>query len=445
MKKRLIYLAAFVLAGIISVTALPVASASGSTDYIITNAYENVDWDTWNAYKAQLHCHTIASDGAVQLNDVVEISYNLGYDILAVTDHAIVHKGWNVVPQTVPIFRLVKYDRTQMSDVIPVTEERYQEILNGVGRGGRGMLDVEMGIELNGAVPSNSHVNGFFADYGQGLLGVDGDYETPVRENGEAGGITFLDHLGSYIEYRQDKEPLMEDSETHINKFAKIFLDYPSCVGMDISSGISNHPFSDTKLYDNILQRTIPNGVTPWGFSFSDAHTENQYDIAYTVHMMTELTNADLRRSMEEGTFFGISRYARHELGADFAGEGPNPIVTRIDVNEAENRITLECDYYDKVVWVANGVEIATGESIDLNEHEGEFTCYVRAYLTGPGGICYVQPFTILEKDSSYTPVYVPDEYDYADFLRDFTMFLDALIFKNSIVVDILKGLLLGL
>ena len=40
--------------------ALPVcASPRGFT---ITSPYDAVDWDAWDAYKAQLHCHTTASD-----------------------------------------------------------------------------------------------------------------------------------------------------------------------------------------------------------------------------------------------------------------------------------------------------------------------------------------------------------------------------------------------
>ena len=161
--------------------------------------------------------------------------------------------------------------------------------------------------------------------------------------------------------------------------------------------------------------------------------------------MMTGLTNDELRRSMEEGTLFSIARYAQHELGAGFEGVGPVPMVTRVSIDENDNAITLETENADKVVWVANGVEIATGNTIDLNDYEDQITCYVRAYLTGPGGCCFVQPFTIVEEGTTLQPVEVPDEYLYPDFLRDFVMVLDKLVFQNSLIVKLLKEYALGL
>lgn len=46
---------------------LPVAGittlASDGKNYIITNPYEDVDGDTWVAYKTRLHSHSNAGDG----------------------------------------------------------------------------------------------------------------------------------------------------------------------------------------------------------------------------------------------------------------------------------------------------------------------------------------------------------------------------------------------
>ncbi len=146
MKRRTMKLISFFL--LIAVLLAPLslsAAAAGTKSYDISSPYEKVNWDTWNAYKTQLHCHTLASDGDIQPAEVVETCYGLGYDILAITDHATLNRGWNTAPQTVPIFRLVKYERTKMAEIIPLTEARYQEILTGADRGGKGMLDVPLG------------------------------------------------------------------------------------------------------------------------------------------------------------------------------------------------------------------------------------------------------------------------------------------------------------
>ena len=68
------------------VTVLP-AFAAEKEDFTITNPYENVDWDSWGAYKTQLHCHTIASDGFQPIKEAIADYYSLDYDIVAITDH----------------------------------------------------------------------------------------------------------------------------------------------------------------------------------------------------------------------------------------------------------------------------------------------------------------------------------------------------------------------
>lgn len=437
-----LFLAILILFGAASISSF---AALGDRQYVITDPYAQVDWDAWNAYKTQLHVHTNASDGYVPVAQVVEDHYALDFDILAISDHATLHRGWTVAPTTVPLMRFIKRDRTKMAPIVPLTQERSDEITNGVGRNGRGMLDVTTGVELNGGVPSNSHLNGYFAEYGQGLFGVDGDYETPARENGLLGGITFLDHLGNYTRTLIDNDPTLSDSPKHVNKFTNIFLNYPSCVGTGINSGEDTHTKYDRKLYDNILQKTIPYGVVPWSFTFSDAHDLGQWDRAFTVHMMTELTVPDLRRSMEEGTFFSVSRYARAELGDDFLGEGPVPAVTEIAVDHEENTITLTGENYDNIVWVANGEEIATGETIDINDYEDQVTCYVRAYLTGPGGICYVQPFTVIEEGVTLEKEEIAPTNDRSTALRSLVTFLDDFFFQWNPIVKLFKKYALGL
>lgn len=423
--------------------AIPV-QATGTRDYTIDSPYKDVNWNTWHTLKAALHTHTIASDGASDLNESVEKHYELGFDILAVTDHMIVHRRWDTVPQTVPIMNLMKRERNQGRKVTPVTPERYQDILDGVGRDGRGMLDVPMGIELNGAVPSNSHVNGLFADYGQGLIGIDGDYETPVREVEKRGGITFLNHVGTFTKAYAKDDPSISKKPIIVNKFARIFLDYPSCVAMDINSGTDTNTRYDRILWDEVLQKTIPHGRNVSAISFSDGHGLEQFDRAFSLMMMPENTVEALRTCMETGAFFPVATYACYELGNDFRGEGPTPAVTRVTVDQQENRITLEGIHYDAVTWVADGNIIATGNTIDLNDYEDDLGCYVRAYLTGSGGICYTQAFVLSAPDVVIQPQRIPRTLDYSVFLRTLTNFLETAFLQRSVVFGLLRFVLLG-
>lgn len=424
-----------ILSVILTFSFASVAFAASNVDYTIGNPYESVNWDTWHAYKTQLHCHTTASDGASNIDETIEAYYAADYDILALTDHMTLGVRWDEKPQVVSLMRLVKSKRTGFAALTPLTTERREEILTGVGRNGKGMLEVTTGIELNGAVPNNSHLNGYFSDYGQGLIGIDGDYETPVREVGARGGITFLDHLGDYTKAWEDYE--LSHDETFIRKFSKIFLENPSCVGTGINSAKDIQTAADRILYDEILQVTVPRGVVPWSFSFSDSHSDtiDQIDRAFTVHMMPEQTVEALRTSMEDGTFFPVCRYARYELGEDYEGVGAVPAVNRITVDNEKDTITLDVENYNKIVWVADGVEIAEGNTLSIDEYGDVIGSYVRAYVVGDGGVLYVQPFTVTRPGDTVLKDDVKPVYTYSNFFRDLVTFLDEYIFSEDSVV----------
>ena len=67
--KKLIALA---LAGAMTFSCSIVAFASDGIDYTINSPYATVDFSTWGQYKADLHCHTTASDGDVDMVDMIE-------------------------------------------------------------------------------------------------------------------------------------------------------------------------------------------------------------------------------------------------------------------------------------------------------------------------------------------------------------------------------------
>ncbi|MDR1464619.1 MAG: PHP domain-containing protein [Oscillospiraceae bacterium] len=426
MKHRIL---AALLTGALLLSVLSVA-ASAAPAYQIGNPYAAVNWDAWKGYKTQLHCHTNVSDGEVPLNEQVEEHYRLGYDALCITDHMSLGVPWNQIPKTVPFMRLVKYSRTQMLPIAPLTDERRQEMLTGVGRDGQPMLEVTQGVELNGAVPSNSHLQGWFCDYGQGKIGVDGDYETPVKGVQAAGGLSSLNHIGDTSKADVSDDPLnfYQENPKWANKLSNIFIQYSALIGMDINSGEDTHTKYDSILYDQILQKVIPYGRTPWAFTYSDAHSPGQFDRAFTVHMMPELNLTALRKSMETGAFFSVARYARLEVDEDFVGQGAVPKVTRITVSEADAKITIDAQYADTIVWISDGKEIARGATLDIAANDAKIGCYVRAYLTGSGGILYVQPFTVLRAGQPLAKEPIPKVFDYSNVLR---FLADAITFLS--------------
>lgn len=453
------------------------AAEKSVKNYVIDNPYEDVDWDSWKAYKTQLHSHTNASDAYPTIHEYVQEHYDLDYDIVALTDHGTINWGWNKEPETVPLMRLIKYERTHMDDIIPLTDEEYNSYINGTAASTRrthqnGMLDVPLGIELNMATPiSDCHLTGYFADYGQGYAGVYGDYETPAREVKKRGGITMLSHVGEFLypigfEDTADHAGQLND-EYYANKFARIFMENPgSCVGMGVNSADDQFTRCDRILYDQILQKTIPNGVLPWAFCFADSHKIEVMDISYTMMYMKDLSIEEFRRCMEKGEFFSVSRYSNGiELNGmkewpefdvnkvDTYLKNPMPMITKVTVDQENDTISVEGTNFDRITWVSDTNVIKREENIkdgkatlDLHASDllNEPNLYVRFYVTGSDGICYSQPFVLNVEGEEFESVEVPETHDISTFLRSFVTVVDVIFFKFNPIIWAFKYFALG-
>lgn len=454
------------------------AVKSAEKNFDITDPYADVDWDEWGAYKTQLHSHTNTSDGYLTIHEYVQKHYDMNYDVAALTDHGTLNRGWNAEPQLIPLMRLVKYERTKMADIIPLTDSEYSSYINGTaGSPARthtnGMLDVPLGIELNMATPfADCHLTGYFAEYGQGLAGVFGDYETPAKGVREAGGITMLSHVGEYV-YMNGTSPEhvgQPVDEYYADKFARLFIENQgSSVGMGINSSHDEHTRCDRILYDQVLQKTIPNGVVPWSFTFADSHTEASINYAYTMNLMPELTMDNFRKSMENGQFFSVSHFSN---GVELNGmkEMPNfdeekvmesesyrldntPMVTRVTVDRENDSIIIEGTNFDEITWVSDGNVIKresniAGGNAALSLHASDLldepSLYVRFYITGSNGICYSQPFVLNVEGESFEPADVPETRDLPYYLRKTVTVLDWTLFKFNPIIWAFKYFALG-
>lgn len=384
---------------------LPVGAFAGQVSYEITSPYETVDWDAWNQYQAMLHAHTLYSDGTMDVKDVVEEYYRLGYDILAITDHGVVNKGWNRVPDVLDLIGYNQY----INDFKPMSQERYEEItIEGAGRDGRPMLDVAYGIELNALVMRKNHINGFFVDYGNGILGEEENYETVIAGNSAAGGITFINHPGDFICASRD-ESRARDLE-QLKVFIDPLMKYDSCVGIEIFNLRDTVDRADRILWDTILQYAIPQGKNVWGFANDDSHALEDIDVTRDIMLMPELSNEALRTAMENGTFFACSRYAHIEMGEDFIGEGEYAKISEVIVDDDADVISVDASNYDVIEWIADGEVIATGDTLNLKQYSDEIGCYVRFQIKNEGGIVCSQPFVCDDGDMSDDAVEYPEE-----------------------------------
>lgn len=520
--------------------------------FSIDNPYKNVKFSEWKAYKTQLHCHTTASDGYLKVADAIEYYYNLDYDAIAFTDHGTNGLGWDTEPDIVPIMRAIKKERTggAYASINPLSKEDYNAYLTGTkttyskadflktnaysqseygftnnanadkyltgntlnddgtfrrtNKGG--MTDILLGNELNMATPiCDCHLTHYWCEYGQGLAGVYGDYETPAAKSSEDGGVVMLSHVGEYVYPDKDSydHTGKKVDEYFVNKFAKVFLDNPvggskpgSAAGMGINSATDAHTRCDRILYDQILQKTIPNGVTPWGFTFSDSHNLYSMNDAYTMMLIpdwSEMNNAArntmMRTCMENGEFFSVSHYSnafeldgekewpgspchKEENGSERENDWPDedilmmndtPMVTNLIVDDETDTITVYAKNADRIVWVSDGNVVKRTENAEADEngistfeiclHEdglkNDINLFIRFYVTGEQGICYSQPMVLHELDSQgneipFEKVDVPKTHDTPAFLRALVTAFDWVLFKWNPIIWAFKYFALG-
>ena len=358
-----------------------------------------------NHYKTNLHTHSTYSDANFTMSDMIDGFYDNDFDILAFAEHGILGKEWDKEPTIIPLFKFQLLWHGKRSH--PTTQQ-YRSILNGTHKTAknsrtkpRGLNCVPGAIEANMLTLVKNHVNGYFTDNAcEGICGKENDYEIPIGKIEKSGGVSHINHPTDWL--MAYKDPDCARVEKNINFFADLLRRYKSCLGIEVLNMYDGPNRSDRILWDELLKTLIPEGErTVWGFANSDAHRVCEIDTAFMDFILPEFSLDNLRKAMENGNFFSIARYAKNELGEDFVGKGPTPSVTDITVDEENQTITICGINVGVIEWIADGSVIKTDRltcneavsTIDLSQHTDEISCYVRAQLKGPGGICLTQAF----------------------------------------------------
>ena len=385
--------------------------------YKISNPYESVTQlivDDDFHYKTNLHTHSTYSDANSTMTAMIEEFYDQDFDILAMTEHGVYGKEWDQDPSIIPLFL---FQNLWHGKRCHPTTQQYRAILDGTYKTEknqrtkkRGLMCVPGCIEANMFTLMKNHVNGFFTDDAcEGIYGKENDYEIPIRKIEQSGGVSHINHPTDWLQARMNPDCAKEPE--NVKFFADLLRRYKSCLGIEMLNMYDIPNRSDRMLWDELLKMLIPEGKrTVWGFSNSDAHEVTQIDTAFMDFILPSYSKENLRDAMENGRFFSIARYAKNELGEDFAGKGPVPGVIRLEVDDENDIITITGRNCNAIEWIADGeiikadVTEENGEItsvIKLGDYSDKISCYVRAQLKGEGGICMTQPFTCDDGDIS--------------------------------------------
>lgn len=380
---------------------------SAQNDYTIVSPYADVVWDgenAWKAYKGNLHSHSTYSDADVDLSTMVKEYYSQDYDFLANTDHGITGTDWNKKQAFLPLY---SYQTLLGNKVQHLTDEEFEGITTGTyeNRGSK-MVCVTGGNELNNLTLTKSHVNGFFLPegVGNGFGGFENGYEDAVAFVELHGGLSHINHPGDWLESKNNIDAVSD--KKNVDYFADILLRYDSCLGMEVfneNNGVT--PF-DRILWDNLLMATLPYGKTVIGFSNTDAHRTRDVDTSFSVFMMKDNTVANIKKTMQSGAFFMVTRILRANdiIGPEKEIDArntdiPYPVFTKV-VTEG-HKISVNAENAETIQWIADGKVIASGSlqefgtlDLDTVEEAHEFS-YVRAEIMGKGGACLTQALII--------------------------------------------------
>ncbi len=330
----------FVLCATVLSSGFAVSAANDSatvTGYSITNPYENIDWETINQYKTALHTHTNASDGDNTLTESLERHYEMGYDIVSITDHGVLDYSWTDSEQgsklVTDVMALVgktdgNLDYLEQSGTFPKGMAYEMVSRNGddylVTADGHEILRIPYGVE-NNAVSVNAHVNSWFAEFNCNLPS---DYGNAIRGVDKAGGVSVINHPGEYTQARY--ELYQEDAYDMGNPVYKYYVDkfygyidkYDSCIGIDINSKGDDRTRYDRKLWDIMLAKAAEEGSTVTAIATSDAHQLDKMDTGSLIVLAEDKTSESIKNALLNGEVLPQStcNYNRNELAEIAAG-----------------------------------------------------------------------------------------------------------------------------
>ncbi|MDR2686275.1 MAG: PHP domain-containing protein [Oscillospiraceae bacterium] len=401
----------------------------GSTGipFHIHNPYRNVDWASFRPRRTELHCHTNVSDGEVNFSEMVEAYYAAGYDCLAITDHGIVDQGWTK-PAFRHLSRLLTLQKHPFRKPTGLTEERFREISEGVGREGRGMLRIPFGTEHSPGGRRYAHVCSWFCDVRSAAVGR-ADFEKSVRRADEAGGLCVIAHPFSSFVMQSRMKPRVGIHEgkyaAYVDKLRCLLEKYPSLLGVEIKD------VRERKLWDTLLGHFAPLGRSVYAVGASDTHDvkDIKEGLGWVEAMLPENTVENLRECLKDGAFFAASRCVSFLSTPEFHAAHPNlhpeqreefqkyarvlskypalydkicmgwmpidaPMPMVESITTQDGVISIEAQNCEAILWISEGKIIASGDTITLANCEG-LGAYVRAELWGPGDNLYTQPFLL--------------------------------------------------
>jgi hypothetical protein len=321
--------------------------------YPVDSPYESVDWDTWTQLRCNLHAHTTESDGIDDPAEVIDQYSELGYTVLALTDH-----DFETVFNPDTTWPWSRWGREP---------------------GSLGMIGIE-GNELTQFY--KHHVNSFYSDYATTASTDEEDWLSDIQD---LGGLAYLCHPYWHVDCKHSFYLL----DRGLEWYEEMLRTYPALLGIEVYNASSrSEPRYDTdydlELWDDLLGALLEERQV-WGFASDDSHEPGDIGKGYCVLLVEEVSDSDVREAIENGRFYFCHRY----------DGGPScPQIEGIGVSEGSGTVTIEAVDYDGIVWISGGVEVGEGETFKYAGNQ-DVDGYVRAMLSNGNSTTGIQAIRV--------------------------------------------------
>lgn len=302
------------------------------------NPYERVDWTTFSHYRADLHVHTIQSDGCHHPEEVIRVYQDAGFAILSITDHDTVSPNLcptrdNAWPEALAagVFtdRHSSYPDPRPANFPANTTWPWSEF------GSRPPAELNLvGIE-GSELTCGHHRNSFFNNYG-----VQPPCTTSINDQlhevARRDGLIFINH----------PEPRFREWYRELYRYHS--ANY--LVGMELSRDVEQA----SALWDQLLGDLMPSRPI-WGFATSDMHLFRETRFAFTVFLLKEPTVEGVKEAMQAGQFYSVVGPGTMDLreSGRAAYDGTYPELRSISVDRDAAEISIDAAMYDEIVWLS--------------------------------------------------------------------------------------------
>ena len=341
-------LALSLVAGLVSPSSSP---AETRQPRVVKNPYASVNWDRVQHFKANLHAHTIYSDGRAEPEELVHNYAKAGYHILAITDHDNYHTirdgERKTEPTHEPTWPWTDWIDEKPSQVWTRNGEETSALYPTLGT--RGMLAIR-GNELT----SNPHIVSLFNECGFTERRNTPDLEHDRERFGcveKKRGLAYWAHPAHYVPGGswEDRGFPWDEAVKH---FGGLIAEYDSLLGIEMQM---RRPL-EQELLDKLLAAYYRDHNVFIKGSDDTHGTSVSANATITIVLAEELTEPSVRHALVNGhTFVG----SRTEV---------LPVFKRITVDETAKTITLDIQNHDGITWIKDGEPHDEGESIDYSE-----------------------------------------------------------------------------